>query len=509
MSKATHALASSSQLATSAGRDIALSGGNAVDAGVAAALVTLITEPGVVALGGGGYITLSGPDIPAITLDGYMAVPGLGSGHIPGPEQMRPVSMEYGGGVTTLVGYASVCTPGALKALEHAVIGYGQLSWSDVVQPAIQVARQGFPLSQACHNYLIYSHKDIFGVCQASADALQDKHGNLLNVGDRVFVEHLADSLGLIAQAGTDAFYRGELAQLIVSDMRQNQGSLDASDLANYEVVARPALTFSSMGWSIATNPPPAVGGATMAALVLAMQTEDHNTWDASMLRQLLNAQEYVLDFRRRRLDRASQIEPEIDQLLKTAGNLQQAMGSPSTVHTSSVDKEGFACGITLSAGYGSGIISNNTGIWMNNSLGELELNRKHASTLIPGQRMLSNMAPTVASHDDGTVLSIGSPGADRITTAIAQTLVGYLGLGLSLQEAVAHPRVHLEWADDKPRFAYEPGLELPQTPHATRAADSLSMYFGGVGVVSCDSNQTLTATSDPRRVGSAIVVEQ
>ncbi|MEM7280268.1 MAG: gamma-glutamyltransferase [Pseudomonadota bacterium] len=506
MPSPTLAIASSSDLATQAGGVIAKSGGNAVDAAVAAGLVTLITEPGVVALGGGGYITLQTPNEDPVTLDGYMAVPGLGNGRVCAPDSMRSVTMEYGGGVTTLVGHASVCTPGALKALERAVGDYGNLNWSDVVQPAVDIAKNGFPLSQACHNYLVYSHDSVFGVCPASAKALHDNNGRLLNVGDTVFVENLADSLELIASQGSSAFYTGAIANLIIDDMRVNNGSLDAKDLSDYQVILRPALTFDRMGWTIATNPPPAVGGATLAALLLAIEPEGHQGWDSVMVKQMLQAQEYVLGFRREHLDRASDIKTAIDQLLANAANMGKP-GSPSTVHTSAVDNNGYACAITMSAGYGSGVIAKETGIWLNNTLGELELNRKAANSLQSGERMMSNMAPTVATHENGTILSIGSPGADRITTALAHTLVGYLGLGLDLTTAVHQPRLHLEWYQDKPRFAYEPGLEVTTNSHPTRPTRELSMYFGGVGAVSYDRETGFVASKDPRRAGSAIVV--
>ena len=111
----------------------------------------------------------------------------------------------------------------------------------------------------------------------------------------------------------------------------------------------------------------------------------------------------------------------------------------------------GLACAITLSAGYGSGVIPPGTGMWMNNCLGEMELNRRGLAGAPPGTRLPSNMAPTVARRNDGTILAIGSPGADRITTALLCTLTGYLELGLSLAEAVCHPRAHVEFYDGSP----------------------------------------------------------
>ena len=506
MSKPILAISSTSNLAVQAGKSMALLGGNAVDGAISAALVSLITEPGVVALGGGGYVTLWPSNGEPITLDGYMAVPGLGSGRVPDPTQMRSAVMDYGGGVTTLVGHSSVCTPGALKALEMACLEFGSLDWATVMQPAIRIAHTGFPLSHASYNYLIHAHEAIFSQCDASRRALYNSSGGLLKPGETVFVEDLADSLEMIAQQGTQVFYEGELAHRIIEDMRQNQGSLNAQDLGEYQVKRRSSICFELDHWKMASNPPPAVGGVTLGAMLLMMQSPELSHWDQSTLRKMIHAQQYVLGYRRDHLDVSDNLEAQTKKLLHSVHRMTP--GAPSTVHTSSVDNGGLACSITLSAGYGSGIIAKDTGIWLNNSLGELELNRKNPAMLKSGKRMLSNMAPTIARNGDGTTLAIGSPGADRITTAIVQTLVNHLLMGMDLDEAIRHPRLHLEWTNSKPRIAFEDGLVLPDDVElATRPIPGLSMFFGGVGAVSFSPDRGFSAATDPRRTGEALIV--
>jgi gamma-glutamyltranspeptidase/glutathione hydrolase len=166
---------------------------------------------------------------------------------------------------------------------------------------------------------------------------------------------------------------------------------------------------------------------------------------------------------------------------------------SGSTAHVSATDGGGTACAVTVSSGYGAGMIARGTGIWLNNCLGEQELNPRGLHRLAPGTRLLSNMAPTVARHDDGTALAIGSPGADRITTAIAQVLAGFVHGGLPLTEAVRHPRVHVQ--------------------HAGRADEVVmgetvaSMYYGGVGVTLVGADGHLEAAADPRRDGAVRLV--
>ena len=151
----------------------------------------------------------------------------------------------------------------------------------------------------------------------------------------------------------------------------------------------------------------------------------------------------------------------------------------------------------SFSAGYGSGIIPAGTGMWMNNALGELELTDGAGA---PGERMVSNMAPTVARHG-GDAVAIGSPGADRITTAVATTLLRLVS-GDSLQQAVDYPRLHPEFGDFGIRMAAEPGQDLADIGYPVRQFDGPHMYFGGVNGAGLLEGR-LVAHADSRRTGS------
>ena len=189
--------------------------------------------------------------------------------------------------------------------------------------------------------------------------------------------------------------------------------------------------------------------------------------------------------------------------------------GSPSTAHVSVVDASGTACAVTSSYGYGSGATVPGTGLWLNNSLGERELNR--AAPAAPGTRLASNMAPTVGQRDDGAVLAVGSPGADRITTALLQVLASVAHGDSSLQAAVDRPRLHVHHLDpegprvqddDGPRVQVEAeeDLPLPDLDVPVRRHHPLSMYFGGVGAALRLPSGRLEAAADPRRAGAALV---
>lgn len=504
----TVATASSSQLAADAAASIADEGGNAVDAAVAAALVSIVTEPGVCALGGGGFVTVWTPDSDPVTIDGYVEMPGRGLPADRFGKGVFDVTMEYGGGITTTVGHGSVGTPGALAALGMASARFGSLPWATVVEPAYELSRDGFPISQPSGHYLQFSHDAIFGWHPPSRKALHDERGSPIPIGGIVRIEHAADTLRLIADQGPCAFYEGEIARLIAIDMDSNDGILTMEDLAEYRPLARQPLEAVIGGWHVLTNPPPAIGGVTLTALLMLMNGHPQGEWSAEELDRLIRAQMIVLGFRRDQLDLSDDLPRDALRLLDAAESqdLHDVLRSPSTVHTSTVDSTGGSCSITISAGYGSGVMPPGTGIWLNNCLGEVELNRRGFHALAPGTRLTSNMAPTIARHEDGRVLAVGSPGADRITTAILQTVLNFTELGLPLAEAIAHPRVHMEWSEEGWRAAYEVGLPVDELEYPARLFDGLDMFFGGVGAAAWDPGEGLSAAADPRRTGATSV---
>jgi gamma-glutamyltranspeptidase/glutathione hydrolase len=133
--------------------------------------------------------------------------------------------------------------------------------------------------------------------------------------------------------------------------------------------------------------------------------------------------------------------------------------------------------------------------------MGELELNRRGLDAGPPGKRLPSNMAPSIARRK-GRVLAVGSPGADRITTALLQFLMNLLHMDMSLEQAIAHPRLHIDTSGEAERLVAEPGLDLPEVDLPTHVMPSLNMYFGGIGATLADRKSGFQVASDPRREG-------
>jgi len=495
------AVATTSELAANAAGQIAAAGGNAVDCAVAAAMVSVNTQPGVCALAGGAFATVWHPDEEPVTVDGYVALPGLG-----GSRRVADgvnVHLGYGGGVDTIVGCATVGVPGTLAAIEHAWRRWGRAPWADVLDPSVRAAADGFALAQACHYYLQYSGETIFGRSADGYRALHDEHGRLHEPGATIRVPHLADTLKILAEGGAYEFYCGEIAHRIAAHIADGGGALSLSDLAGYEAIERPALVLELGGYRIATNPPPAVGGAVLETMLTDFARTPARSDDRSLRMRLLAAQIAALDYRYTCVDAADDVGAAAAEMLELArqGRLPARRPSGSTVHTSACDSDGLACAITASSGYGSGEMPEGTGLWLNNCLGEIELNRRGLDAEPAGGRLPSNMAPGAARWKD-RVLAFGTPGADRITTALQQFLVNFVQLGMSLDEAIAAPRMHYEAREQPPRVAVEPGIELGDIDIDVVRFPSPSMYFGGVAATSHDPETGLDAAADPRREG-------
>lgn len=499
-------IASDAQIVVDAGATVANRGGNAVDAAIAATLSSMCTNLGIIAPGGSGFITIWREGENPIVIDAYAEMPGRGLDSVKFGSGMKEAVFDYGGGTKTMVGYGSVATPGMFAGLSLAAEKYGNLPWTEIVAPAQQQVKAGFPLSKVAAEYFSYTHQAIFGWHPDSYRAIHQADGTHLQSQDRVLIAELTHSLQLIAEEGVDVLYRGELGEKITAEIQANQGLLTAEDLASYRAIERSPITLDFGDWAIATNPSPAVGGTCLAAMLLLMDKRSLPPWNATTVREIAEIQQAVLQYRSNYLEGATEsaIELEAARLLEMAAkdDWQQLSKSPSTIHISAVDSDGLACSITASSGYGSGVMAKGTGLWLNNSLGEIELHPQGLHDLTPGTRLTSNMAPTICRHPDGRVLAIGSPGASRITTAIAQVLFDFVSLDLPLERAISHPRLHFELFNDAPAIACETGLNTEQINLPSRQFEGLSMYFGGVQAALYDPADGLTAAADPRRIG-------
>ncbi len=498
-------VAAASRVATAAGTHVADAGGNAVDTAMAAVIASMSTELGIVSPGAGGFLTIWPPTGEPVVIDAYVEMPGRGIDE--GRKvDARTVAMEYGGGMETIVGWGSVAVPSALKGFEAASQRYGRIPWAELFCPTVTLLRDGFPLSAASGYYLTYAHDVIYGWDAETSPAYHRTDGSPIEAGDTLTNPILADCFEALAGEGADLLYKGELGAALVAACEERGGLVTARDLEEYSAVLRPPARVDVHGWDIATNAPPAVGGITVSALLMLLERLHIDGWSAEGVARYAAAQDAVFSFRSLALDGDQDRFAGADAIMNMAnrGDLVAMHQSPSTVHASAVDATGMACAVTVSAGYGSGTVIPGTGFGLNNCLGEIELISEGLHILPAGQRLLSNMAPTIGRSPDGGVLAIGSPGASRITSAIASVLLNYVVCGMDLESAVAHPRIHAEVFDGVPTLAIEPGIDASQVEGLViRELPELSMYFGGVQAALLDHEGAFSGASDPRRTGA------
>lgn len=499
------AIAAPNALAAQAGIDVVAMGGTAVDAAIAAHAVTYVTEPGIVSALGGAYVNVWPVDGEPQVIDGNCEMPGRGAAPERFGSGLRAIHLDYGGGITINAGSGSAATPGSFAAYELAHERFGRASWSDLLAPAISAARDGFVLGQAAGHYLQLTGRQLWSFDEQTR-AQHFDGDSPAGPGTRMTNLDLAATLEIVAAQGVSELYTGSIGRAIAAHMEATGGLIGHEDLAAYEPVCRPASRAVVGDWDVALNPPPSIGGPVLTAMLRLIAERGMDPAD------LVEIQAMVLGYRAEHLDRSTDLRAagaELLLALETTG-LESLPTSTDTAHVSVVDSDGNACAITTSAGYSSGVTVPGTGLVLNNCLGEPELNRLGLHALPPGTRLASNMSPVTARSASGVTLAIGTPGADRITTALVQVIGRHCLQGVDLGAAIDAARLHVELTGDRPRAHHEPDDALADgiaRAGATPVAhEQLDMYFGGVGAAYGTDGGELGAAADPRRAAATAV---
>ncbi|MEW5819642.1 MAG: gamma-glutamyltransferase [Cyanobacteriota bacterium] len=506
-----YAIASCTREATSVGIEIAASGGNAVDAAVGVAYALIVSNILMCSIGGGGFATVRTPDGEVETIDFFDAMPGKGLNPQYFQKYANPQKayLDYGVGVEVMLGHSTVGVPGTVKGLELLHKRHGKIPFKEVLQPAIEHARKGIKLSNTIAYWLSLSSEKLHWYTRTAKKILSTPAGNVLEPGHVLKQPDLANTLELIANYGSDVVYKGIIADAIVQEMKNGGGLITFEDLENYEAIVRKPLYTKYRSRHIWTNPPPSVGGATLVEIL--------NIISHLEFKDQLSPQSAVLvgkAIRQALFDKYNKYvdintnEDVSKELLSPEYALEcykKIVPCPNTTHLSCVDNSGCACGITMSMGYGSGVAVPETGIIMDNSLGELELNPQGFLKAEPGTRLMSGMTPTIMFDDiSEDLVVLGTPGATRIAPTIAQIILNLVDFKMDLLTALSSPRFHYE---DK-KLSYEPGIEIDKTlldPETIiNPFDDIDMYFGGAQCARFKKGKLPEAATDRRRSGSA-----
>lgn len=473
-------VSSASRLASEAGLEALKQGGNAVDAAVATAFALAVTWPSAGNIGGGGFLVYHGANGHATTFDfrEKAAIAATESMYLGADGRVVNNSNH--------IGMLAVGVPGTVAGLYKAHQELGSLPWEDLVGPALEMAREGIPLTYSLQTGFVRSASR-FRQYPSSAKKFFKSDGSFYELGENWKQPDLAHTLELIQKNGKDGFYRGENAKRLADFMAANGGLITEEDLEQYEAIEREPIRGSYRGFDIISMPPPSSGGVALVEMLNILEDYDlsrmgHNSADylhvltETMRRAYADRAEHLgdPDFNddmplSRLLDKeyAAELRSSIDMERKSESQpsqFAQAYESEETTHFSVVDKDGNMVSLTytLEFGYGSAIVVEGGGYLLNNELGDFNAipgltdERGNIGTepnlVAPQKRPLSSMTPTIVAQNGEPVFATGSPGGKTIINTTMQTILNIIDHGFNIAEAIEAGRIHHQWLPDVTR---------------------------------------------------------
>ena len=455
---------------TDAGYQILKQGGNAIDAAVAVGFALAVTLPRAGNIGGGGFMLIYSADSQEVSAIDYRSA-------APVAATSEMYLTESG---VVRFGHLVNAVPGSVAGLIKAHKEHGKLSLKEVLRPAIELARKGFPVSYDL-NYVLDWGKNSMLANNASKKKFYNPKDKPLPVASILKQPKLARTLNIIANKGDQAFYEGEIADWIVKDSLANGGLITKGDLANYSAKDRVPIESFYRGYKIVSMPPAASGGIVLLQILNILENFDltksgHNSASSihllseAMLRAYSDRMKYhgdpdyfnvpidgLLD-KHYAKERAKSINSKVKTPSEDIfpGKIPFIDESPDTTHFSVIDSDGNAVSntYTLGSSFGSGVTVPEGGFLLNNQMrnfshlhgksDKLSLSTSSANKLEPGKRMISTQTPTLVFGPEGDLMMIlGSPGGGRIPNIIAQVISNVIDHKLGFAEAVMAPRIN------------------------------------------------------------------
>lgn len=463
--------------ASAIGLEILKAGGNAIDAAVAVQFALSVVYPNAGNIGGGGFLVYRPAHGTPVTLDYREKAPARASSDMFLDPAGIPITQ------LSLDGALAAGVPGSVDGMVQAHKRYGNLSWRQVLEPAIQLAKIGFRITEKQANELNHFQERFIALNPGGSPLTRQVPWKK---GDTLRQEALAHTISLIQDKGRNGFYVGETAQKIVATMQQAKGIISLEDLKNYHAQWRKPVIGTYRGYKVISMPPPSSGGAALIALLKSVEAYALSRWgfqQDSTVRLIVEAERRVYADRATHLGDPDFVKVPLNQLLDSAYNAGRLAGfsfekaSPSstisagaiapvekeqTTHFSIVDKDGNAVSITttLNGSYGSGLFVAGAGFLLNNEMDDFSVKPGSpnmyglvggtANAIEPGKRMLSSMTPTILEKEGKLYLVVGTPGGSTIITSVFQTILNVIDFGQPIQEAVSAPRFHHQWLPDE-----------------------------------------------------------
>ncbi len=553
--RGTHGMvATDESLASQAGLEILKRGGNAIDAAVATAFALAVVEPAAGNIGGGGFMLVRLANGKTTFFDYREMAPSKAT---------RDMYIKPDGTLdldASVIGYRSVAVPGTVAGLALALKTHGTMKWSEVMQPAIRLAEQGFPITEKLVREFEEERPGLQQFSMSSRIFLND--GKRYRVGDTFRQPELAQTLKRIAKKGAAEFYQGETAQMLARDMAALGGLITLEDLGHYQPRIRELIHANYMvdghKWEVISSPPPSSGGVAVVEALNMLQDVPLKGWEDPQSVHMV-----VEVMRRAFADRAAYLaDPDFSsvpvagltdpcyakELLATidparatsskvvhAGNphvCSQGVSAgaaapktivslgegPHTTHFSVVDAAGNAVAstTTLNDSYGSHVTSS-AGFLLNDEMDDFTtqpgvpnalfgLIQSEGNAIGPGKRPLSSMTPTILVKDGQLSFVTGSPGGPTIISATLLTVLNWMRLGMDAQTAINAPRFHHQWLPD---YILMEKLFTPEMEAQMKALGYEVKRRGHIGLVNAIGIDAKTGercgAADPRDDGTAL----
>jgi len=533
---------STSSYASKVGVEILKKGGNAIDAAVAVGFALAVTYPSAGNLGGGGFMVIHLADGKNIAIDFREKAPL--SAH-------RDMYLNDTGEFVPELsqqGVTSAGVPGSVAGLIYALEKYGTLSLAEVIQPAIDLAINGWRLERRDSiyfggNLLLFSK-------YTSSIKIFTKNGEPYKTGDLFVQPDLAWTLEQIKENGKDGFYKGKVAELLVAQVKTRGGYITLEDLEKYQPVEREPIIGTYHGYEIVSMPPPSSGGIALVELLNILENynlSDEDWGSAIYIHRLVEAMKYTYADRTFHLGDEDFYPVPKDQLIskeyaKTIFNRIESENnkavpsaeiksldvslvyeSAETTHYSVYDSYGNAVSTTttINSSFGSGIVVEGAGFLLNNEMDDFSgkpgvmnqfgLLGTEANSIQPEKRMLSSMTPTIILKYGKPFIIIGSPGGSQIITTVLQVVLNCLDFDMNIREAIEAPRIHHQWMPDS-IFCEQNSL----SPEVKQELIAMGYHFWdnwtetpliGIaeGIMIDNHSKIIYGASDPRGGGLAI----
>ncbi len=514
-------------LASKVGVDILKKGGNAIDAAIATQFALAVVYPGAGNIGGGGFMLARMKDGSVDALDYREKAPSKATANM--------YLGETGEAIPALSqsGHLASGVPGTVAGLDDAHKKYGKLPWADLVQPAIDLALNGFILTEKEASGMRYIQEDLKKYNSVLPSQLINDNWK---AGDTIKHIELGHALERIRDNGRAGFYEGQTAKDIVDEMERGNGLITYEDLKNYNAAWRTPISTHYKGYNVISMPPPSSGGVALFQLLKSVENHPISEWgwnSAKTVHLMTEAERRAYADRAIYLGDPDFVKVPVEQLTseqyvdERMSNFQPDKATPSdaikegdlnyaeseeTTHLSVIDKEGNAVSVTttLNGGYGSHVVVAGSGFFLNNEMDDFSVKPGapnmygavggEANKIEPGKRMLSSMTPTIVEKDGALFMVVGTPGGTTIITSVFQTILNVIDHNMTMQEAVEAKRVHSQWvpdvvANEKGALKPEDSVALVSIGHVFKMRNAI----GRVDAILVRPDKKLEGGADPR----------